>query len=137
MSARAMCKPPPESPATVAPPKTATVVKTPFPWRRMLCLLLVTLADGLTITLVMPIAPDMVRSFGIAEVDVGSSAGMLASCYNLAQLFSNIILGRLSDIVGRKPVIAVGLVGACASLSSSVWPTRLLSRWRRACLAAW
>ena len=116
MSARAMCKPPPESPATVAPPKTATVVKTPFPWRRMLCLLLVTLADGLTITLVMPIAPDMVRSFGIAEVDVGSSAGMLASCYNLAQLFSNIILGRLSDIVGRKPVIAVGLVGACASL---------------------
>ena len=39
-TARVTRKPPPESSATVAPPKTATVVKTPFPWRRMLCLLL-------------------------------------------------------------------------------------------------
>ena len=45
----------------------------------MLPILAITLADGITITFVMPIAPDMVRSFGVDEVDVGYSAGMLAS----------------------------------------------------------
>ena len=82
----------------------------------MLLVLAITLADGIMITMVMPVAPDMVRSFGVKEIDVGYSAGMLASSYNFAQCIMQIFWGRRSDLIGRRPVIAVGLVGSAVGV---------------------
>jgi DHA1 family tetracycline resistance protein-like MFS transporter len=43
--------------------------------------------------------------------------GMMA-CYSLAQLFSSPLLGRLSDKVGRRPVLLISLL---ASVASYLW----------------
>ena len=56
-------------------------------------------------------APDLVRSFGIHERDVGTAAGSLASVFNWSNFFSNIFWGRLSDIIGRKSVMRIGCIG--------------------------
>ena len=39
----------------------------------------------------------------------------LASVYNLAQIFSGLLWGRASDLIGRRPVISFGIVAAAAS----------------------
>ena len=108
-----MCKAvsPNASPAPAAPAE-------PFPLKSVALLLLITLSDGIVITFLMPIVPFMVRSYGVEEAHVGSSAGSIASAYNLAQLVSGMVWGRVSDNYGRKPVILFGLVCTAASV---VW----------------
>ena len=115
-----MCRlpdPPPERP----PP--------PFPLKAVGLLLLVTLADGIVITFLFPVVPFMVRGYGVAEEDVGFSAGSLASAYNLAQVCSGFFWGRVSDSFGRRPVLLFGLLstgatvvwfGLAGSLSSAI-----------------
>lgn len=90
----------------------------PFPYRTVGLLLLITLADSIVITFLMPMVPYMVRGYGVAEDDVGFSAGSLASAYNLAGLFSGFFWGRVSDSYGRRPVLLFGLLSTGATV---VW----------------
>ena len=60
----------------------------------------------------------VVRGYGVAEEDVGFSAGSLASAYNLAGLFSGFFWGRVSDSHGRRPVLLFGLLSTGATV---VW----------------
>ena len=112
-----MCR----TPEKTAPP--------PFPLRTVGLLLLITLSDSIVITFLMPMVPFMVRNYGVAEKDVGFSAGSLASAYNLAGLFSGLFWGRISDTYGRRPVLLFGLLstgatvvwfGLAGSLSSAI-----------------
>lgn len=50
-------------------------------------------------------------SFGFPLSVVGYYAGWLTSAYYLAQVFSSIVLGQLSDIKGRRGVMLVGITG--------------------------
>ena len=90
----------------------------PFPLRTVGLLLLITLADSIVITFLMPMVPYMVRNYGVAEEDVGFFAGSLASAYNLAGLFSGFFWGRISDTYGRRPVLLFGLLSTGATV---VW----------------
>ena len=90
----------------------------PFPLRTVGLLLLITLADSIVITFLMPMVPYMVRNYGVAEEDVGFFAGGLASAYNLAGLFSGLFWGRISDTYGRRPVLLFGLLSTGATV---VW----------------
>ena len=101
----------------------------PFPIKAVGLLLLITLADGIVITFLFPVVPFMVRGYGVAEEDVGYSAGSLASAYNLAQVCSGFFWGRVSDTYGRRPVLLFGLLstgatvvwfGLAGSLSSAI-----------------
>ena len=55
----------------------------------------------------------MVRDFGIAETesDIGFYVGILASSFCVAQLFTSLPWGLLSDRIGRRPVLLIGLCG--------------------------
>ena len=111
--------------ASPLPCETAAVCRTPektapppFPLRTVGLLLLITLADSIVITFLMPMVPYMVRNYGVAEEDVGFFAGSLASAYNLAGLFSGCFWGRMSDTYGRRPVLLFGLLSTGATV---VW----------------
>jgi DHA1 family tetracycline resistance protein-like MFS transporter len=72
--------------------------------------------------IVMPILPQYAERFGVSATVIG----LLLSSFSLAQLVGAPILGRLSDRVGRKPVILVSLFGtAVGSLltgaAGNVW----------------
>ncbi|KAJ3062027.1 hypothetical protein HDU99_005357, partial [Rhizoclosmatium hyalinum] len=59
----------------------------------------------------------MVRDFGISsEKDVGFYVGFIASSFSLAQFMTSLLWGWVSDRVGRRPVLLIGLLGNSISL---------------------
>jgi MFS family permease len=72
--------------------------------------------------IVMPILPQYAERFGVTATVIG----LLMSSFSLAQLICAPLLGRLSDRIGRKPVILVSLFGTAigsflTGAAGSVW----------------
>ncbi len=66
------------------------------------------LVDLVGFGIVLPLLPIYARSFG-AE---GLHVGLLVAVYSLVQLVMAPLWGRLSDRVGRRPVLVLGLLGS-------------------------
>jgi DHA1 family multidrug resistance protein-like MFS transporter len=62
--------------------------------------------------MVMPIMPFLIERMGAG----GQELGWLVSTYSLMQLVCAPLWGKLSDRIGRKPVIAIGVLGYAAAL---------------------
>ena len=58
----------------------------------------------------------MVKSFGVPAEDISYYAGITGASFSLSQFFTGVMWGRLSDRIGRKPVILFGLTGTLTSL---------------------
>ncbi|MEM8923084.1 MAG: MFS transporter [Actinomycetota bacterium] len=80
--------------------------------RRLFPILLIVFIDGMGATILIPILPFYAIAFGAGPATIG----LLLTSYALAQIVFAPILGRLSDRVGRKPVLTVAQVGTFASL---------------------
>lgn len=63
--------------------------------------------DILGFGMIIPLSPILARDFGGSGLQVG----FLISIYAVMQFLSAPLWGRLSDIIGRKPVILTGLFG--------------------------
>jgi MFS family permease len=61
--------------------------------------------------IIFPVLYPYAKTFGINE----SQLGWLIACFPLAQLIATPILGKLSDNVGRKPVLLGSLIGTALS----------------------
>ena len=68
--------------------------------------------DLLGFGLILPLLPFYAMRFGAH----GKQIGLLFACFSIAQLIGAPILGRLSDRVGRRPVLIVCLLGSTLSL---------------------
>ncbi len=73
---------------------------------------LTVLVDVLALTIVLPLLPFYAAEFGASKTVIGALFASFAVC----QLFSGPVLGRLSDRLGRKPVLVVSQLGTCAGL---------------------
>ena len=60
----------------------------------------------------------MILSFGITSDDrqIAIYAGMVTSAFAFAEFSTGVIWGRLSDRLGRKPVLLTGLAGTLLSM---------------------
>lgn len=60
----------------------------------------------------------MVESFGITRdsTQIAIYAGMVTSSFALAEFSTSVLWGRLSDRIGRKPVLLGGLAGTAISM---------------------
>jgi DHA1 family multidrug resistance protein-like MFS transporter len=63
----------------------------------------------------MPVLPfyteRMVNAEGISPDKIAIHVGLLTSAYPMSQLIPVIFLGKLSDRIGRKPLLVLGLTG--------------------------
>ncbi|ACM58222.1 MFS transporter [Halorubrum lacusprofundi] len=87
---------PPRSPAVANPRRALAVV------------IGVVFIDLVGFGIVIPILPFYVRSFGVSDAFIG----LLAASYSLAQFLAAPTLGRLSDRIGRRPVLLASLATA-------------------------
>ncbi|KDQ59071.1 hypothetical protein JAAARDRAFT_128086 [Jaapia argillacea MUCL 33604] len=102
---------------------------TPLPWAQLSIILFLQLAEPLTSQVIYPFAPDMIRNIGIThgdETKVGYYVGLMQSLFFATQALAVLHWSRISDRVGRKPVILTGLFGLSLSmylfgLSQTFW----------------
>ncbi|KAH9919880.1 MFS general substrate transporter [Amylocystis lapponica] len=110
-------------------PQAKKTTITPLPWSQLSVLLILQIAEPLTIYAINPFAPDLIRHIGITggdEAKVGYYVGLMQSIFSLTQASTVLLWSRISDHVGRKPVIMTGLLGLslsmyCFGLSTTFW----------------
>lgn len=98
-------------------------------------ILAVIFVDTLGYAAVVPLIPFALRGHHAPLVAVGA----VFAAFSLCQLATAPLLGRLSDRVGRRPVLALSLAGSVAGFAllaiSSAFPIVLLSRMIDGCSA--
>mmetsp|Transcript_11135 Transcript_11135/g.41604 ORF Transcript_11135/g.41604 Transcript_11135/m.41604 type:complete len:572 (-) Transcript_11135:96-1811(-) len=96
-------------------PPVAKPRATPLPWAHLVVVFIIFVTDVLAMTSLTPYLPFLVESFGVVHdrTKLGYVAGLVASSYYFAQLFSSIFWGWVSDRVGRRPVMLIGCFSSC------------------------
>ncbi|KAJ6570069.1 member of major facilitator superfamily multidrug-resistance, DHA1 sub-family [Mycena vulgaris] len=103
--------------------------RTPLPQFQLYIVLFLQLAEPLTSQVIYPFAPQLIRDIGITngdETKVGYYVGIMQSLFFFTQALTVLHWSRLSDRIGRKPVILCGLLGLsismyCFGLSRTFW----------------
>ena len=76
----------------------------------LLVIFLTVFIDLLGFGMMLPLLPLYAKRFGVSEH--GWEIGALMSCFSLMQFIFAPLWGRLSDRIGRRPVLIVGLAGS-------------------------
>ncbi|KAF4452821.1 hypothetical protein F53441_4375 [Fusarium austroafricanum] len=86
-----------------------------FPTRQLLILAICRFSEPIAFNSILAYTFVMVKDLGIAEKDASLYAGLLVSAYAVAEALTSMGWGILSDHIGRKPVVLLGLVGVALS----------------------
>ncbi|KAG2052385.1 MFS general substrate transporter [Suillus hirtellus] len=111
------------------PAKNSKKLKTPLPKLQIGILISLHLVEPIASTSIFPYINQLIRELGITggnDVAVGYYAGIIESLFFAAQALTVLRWGRLSDCIGRKLVLVIGLLGACIlilcfGLSTTFW----------------
>ncbi|KAG2157723.1 MFS general substrate transporter [Suillus bovinus] len=103
--------------------------KTPLPKLQIGILMTLQLVEPIASMSIFPYINQLIRELGITggnDAAVGYYAGLIESLFFVAQTLTVLRWSRLSDRIGRKPVLLVGLSGTCISmlcfgLSTTFW----------------
>ncbi|OGN94915.1 MAG: MFS transporter [Chloroflexi bacterium RBG_13_50_21] len=74
---------------------------------RLMTIFLVVFVDLLGFSLILPLLPYYAEAYGATPTIIG----LLVASYAAAQLIGAPLLGRLSDRIGRKPVLLISVIG--------------------------
>ncbi|KAJ8586694.1 MFS general substrate transporter [Rhizopogon salebrosus TDB-379] len=103
--------------------------RTPLPKLQIGILLILQLVEPIASLSIFPYINQLIRELGITRGDdaaVGYYAGIIESLFFVAQTLTVFRWNRLTDRIGRKPVLLVGVSGSCISmlcfgLSTNFW----------------
>ncbi|KAF2675520.1 MFS general substrate transporter [Microthyrium microscopicum] len=89
-----------------------------FPTRQLFILALCRLCEPIAFMSIFPYIYYMVKSFDITddERQIAFYAGIVTSAFAMAEFMASLFWGRLSDSIGRKPVLLTGIFGTGISM---------------------
>ncbi|KAJ2596046.1 hypothetical protein EV177_008014 [Coemansia sp. RSA 1804] len=104
------------------------IKETPLPWGMLLVIMSIRLSEPVNVTLFLTFAYKMVEGYGVANnpQDVAFYTGLLLTSGTFCQALTIMHWGRLSDRIGRRPILYIGLTGTIISnlvlgLTNSYW----------------
>ena len=119
-----------ESQDTSIPPKVHSTSKSPLPRAQLICLCLIRLVEPIAFTQIFPYVNEMMAHIHLTNDPsrVGFYSGLAESAFSISSLFSIYHWARLSgrfilsitlaiisncieDVIGRRPVIFIGILG--------------------------
>ncbi|KAL4809234.1 MFS multidrug transporter [Aspergillus unguis] len=89
-----------------------------FPVRQLFVLALCRICEPIAFMSIFPYVYHMVESFHVTEDNgrIALYAGLITSSFTFAEFSAGMFWGRMSDKIGRKPVLVMGLVGTAISM---------------------
>ncbi|PYH45701.1 MFS transporter [Aspergillus saccharolyticus JOP 1030-1] len=89
-----------------------------FPVRQLFVLALCRICEPIAFMSIFPYVYQMVESFNVTDNDrkIALYAGMITSSFTFAEFSAGMFWGRMSDRIGRKPVLVMGLIGTAISM---------------------
>ncbi|KAJ8595485.1 MFS general substrate transporter [Rhizopogon salebrosus TDB-379] len=113
----------------LVPPVIPKKHRTPLPKLQIGILMILQLVEPVASMSIFPYINQLVKELDITGGDdaaIGYYAGIIESLFFVAQALTMLRWSRLSDRIGRKPVLLVGLSGTCISmlcfgLSTNYW----------------
>ncbi|KAI7851267.1 major facilitator superfamily domain-containing protein [Circinella umbellata] len=91
----------------------------PLPFRQLFLICAVRFAEPISFSIHIPFIYFMVRDFHIGkETDIGYYVSLITSSFAISQLASALPIGMLSDRIGRRPVVLLGLAVGIISILS-------------------
>ncbi|GAB1318944.1 hypothetical protein MFIFM68171_09154 [Madurella fahalii] len=90
----------------------------PYPGRQLLILALCRICEPIAFMSIFPYIYHMVKDFHLTEDEsqISFYAGMVTSAFTFAEFSTSVFWGRLSDKIGRKPVLLMGMGGTGLSV---------------------
>src|ERR1700761_9308644 len=79
--------------------------------KRLWVLVFICVINSMGFGIIVPLLYAYGKKFGVTEQTVG----FLTASFSIAQFFATPVLGALSDKYGRKPLLAISLLGTCIS----------------------
>ncbi|KAI8058397.1 major facilitator superfamily domain-containing protein [Syncephalis plumigaleata] len=91
---------------------TAMNVATPIPRMQLFVICCARFGEPVAFTVLFPFVYFIVQGFHISDdpKETGYYVGILASAFSIAQCISGVPWGWLSDRIGRRPVVLMGLL---------------------------
>ncbi|KAK4134291.1 tetracycline:hydrogen antiporter-like protein [Trichocladium antarcticum] len=96
----------------------AAVPLPPYPSRQLLILAACRICEPIAFMSIFPYIYHMVKDFNLTEDEnlISFYAGMVTSAFTFAEFSTGVVWGRLSDKIGRKPVLLMGMGGTGLSV---------------------
>ncbi|KAI0803975.1 major facilitator superfamily domain-containing protein [Xylaria sp. FL0064] len=90
----------------------------PFPSRQLLVLAICRICEPIAFMGIFPYVYFMIEDFHVTDdaSKISFYAGMVTSAFTFAEFSTGLLWGRLSDKIGRKPVLLTGLAGTALSV---------------------
>ncbi|KAF9237650.1 major facilitator superfamily domain-containing protein [Melanogaster broomeanus] len=98
--------------------KTKTKTKTPLPVGQVSVVLFILVAEPISSAYIFPFINQLIGELGVTGGDdrkIGYYAGLIESLFFAAEATTVLQWSRLSDFIGRKPVVLIGLLGSSLS----------------------
>lgn len=86
-------------------------------------LVFVCVINSLGFGIIVPLLYSYGKKFGVTEQTIG----LLTAAFSIAQFFATPVMGALSDKFGRKPLLAISLVGTCISFLMFAWAGSIIT----------